>query len=141
MRYYLFTIYLAVLLSVPASHGDSFDRSRTTCPETSRMSKELVEGFIESSTKKYARDQLGLSGADPEDVEVVTDRSVCDALLQKYQDPVYVDYNVRFYRVGDVYFATVILKPVDDPDIIQTGASLLHVYDKNFQKVSGYSYG
>jgi hypothetical protein len=50
-----------------------------------------------------------------------------------------VVYDLAFYKAGNRYFVTLLLKQSDDPDIVTTGLSMIDIYTADLNFIKGYS--
>lgn len=98
----------------------------------------MVENFLTNPKGTEARQETGTSGVTADQIQLVEDQSVCEQLSENYSSGEYDGYNVTYYKVGNNYFATIILKQPDDQDIVRTGLSFIDIYSENLNFIKGY---
>ena len=128
---------------LPLHHSDSRTDSllleQEACPAGSERAYEMVENFLTNPRGTEARQETGTTGLSPDQIQLVQDENVCQQLNQEYDSQEFSDYNIAYYKAGNFYFVAQVLKQPDDPNIVVSGLSMIHIYDENLTFIKGYS--
>jgi len=108
------------------------------CPEEDSTSKEMVKNFLSNPKLSDLRKEAGVTELNITQIKVVDNQNTCNIFNNEfgsYKD----EYKITYYKVGDFYFVTQILKQPDQADEVITGLSFIYIYDKNLNFIKGYS--
>ena len=98
----------------------------------------MVIDFLSDSNLTAARQETGTTNLDTSQIQVVSDPSVCQTLdneFSSFKD----DYKITYYKAGNFYFVTQILKQPNKTDEVVVGLSFIYIYDENLNPIKGYS--
>ena len=99
----------------------------------------MVENFLTNPNLIDARQETGTTSLNADQIQPVSDPDVCQQLGADYSSQNTTDYDLAFYKAGNRYFVTLLLKQSDDPDIVTTGLSMIDIYTADLNFIKGYS--
>jgi hypothetical protein len=99
----------------------------------------MVENFLTNPNLTDARQETGTTSLSVDQIQPVSDPGVCQQLGADYSSQNISDYDLAFYKAGNRYFVTLLLKQSDDPDIVTTGLSMIDIYTADLNFIKGYS--
>ena len=110
-----------------------------TCPLGLDRARSMVENFLTNPNLADARQETGTTSLSVDQIQPVSDPDVCQQLGADYSSQNISDYDLAFYKAGNRYFVTLLLKQSDDPDIVTTGLSMIDIYTADLNFIKGYS--
>lgn len=111
---------------------------RQSCPEGSERARRMVENFLTNPNLSEERNETGTDNLDPEEIQVLQDKNDCQKVKPEFEN-YREDYVVSYYKVGEFYFVTQVLKQPDNPDKVASGLSMIYIMDENLNFIKGYS--
>jgi len=98
----------------------------------------MVENFLTNPRLSNVRSETGMSGLSASQIQLVQDESVCQQLNSEFSE--FTDeYVITYYKTGNFYFATQIIKQPDNVDEVTSGLMMIYVLDSNLNFIKGYS--
>lgn len=139
----LLLLFAAVSLSIACAtakqrvDGQTSHSQVGSCPAGSEMAHSMIENFLTNPDLADARATTGTDGISASQIQLVNDAGICQQLNSRYDQ--YADYNTTYYKAGNRYFATLILKQPDDPNQVVTGVSIIVILNSNLEKIESYA--
>lgn len=112
--------------------------TKSSCPAGSERTFDMVENFLINPRLSDARSETGTSGLSASQIQLVQDESVCQQLNSEFSE--FTDeYVITYYKTGNFYFATQIIKQPDNVNEVTSGLMMIYVLDSNLNFIKGYS--
>ncbi|MFO8233341.1 MAG: hypothetical protein R6U20_11820 [Longimonas sp.] len=110
----------------------------TTCPSGSDRAQSMVENFLTNPNLADARQETGTTSLSVDQIQSVSDPDVCQQLNDEFSASI-DGYNLAYFKIGDFYFASQILKQSENTNEVVVGLSFIYILDGNLNFIKGYS--
>ena len=98
----------------------------------------MVENFLTNPNLVDARQETGTTSLSVDQIQAVSDPGVCQQLNDEFSAST-DEYNLAYFKIGDFYFATQILKQSENNNEVVVGLSFIYILDSNLNFIKGYS--
>lgn len=111
---------------------------KAICPSGSDRAQSMVENFLTNPNLTDARQETGTTSLSVDQIQPVSDPDVCQQLNDEFSASI-DEYNLAYFKIGDFYFATQILKQSENTNEVVVGLSFIYILDSNLNFIKGYS--
>lgn len=120
------------------------------CQVDTATNRSIVEDFLskpywseerrQTVTEHLAISQISLLVDANDNASYISFNTTYEEALNKEDVIGEQVYNVTYYKAGAFYFVVITLRQSDNPNIVTSGISYIHIYDQSQDLVEAYAF-